>query len=248
MFKRYQSARTRSQPFAVPFAVIFLRPYLAQDRLTHCKDECSSAMKSAKSRRFGPPKKTLTAKGLALSENFGLRRLVLEDCVRHQFRGARLIGDGPTRPGSNLPFSPPGNSALRRPCLAERHHPPLFLIPKREPDAGEAFPECEPAADLFELGMVPQDLGKPVEGNAARQVMHVMHADIAGEPGKRRRQVVKGAAVQRCLGLAPVRGRLFCQIASFTSVLRPGTFFTCAALARISSNSPSARICQTGFQ
>ena len=39
--------------------------------------------------------------------------------------------------------------------------------------------------------MVPQDLGKPVEGNAARQVMHVMHADIAGEPGKRRRQVVK---------------------------------------------------------
>ena len=30
------------------------------------------------------PKKTLNAKGLALSENFGLRRLVLEDCVRHQ--------------------------------------------------------------------------------------------------------------------------------------------------------------------
>src|SRR5271166_5501732 len=81
----------------------------------------------------------------------------------------------------------PGNSAPRRPCLAERHHPPLLLIPKREPDAGEAVPETEPAADLFELGMVPQHLGKPVEGNAARQVMHVMHADVAGEPGKRRR-------------------------------------------------------------
>ena len=38
------------------------------------------------------------------------------------------------------------------------------------------------------------------------------------------------------------------QAASATSVLRPGTFFTCAALARISINSPSARICQTGCQ
>jgi len=52
------------------------------------------------------------------------------------------------------------------------------------------------------------------------------------------------------------------HVASFTSVLRPGTFFTCAAfhpsdeglslgtpaLARINANSPSERICQTGFQ
>ena len=49
--------------------------------------------------RFGPPKKTLSAKGLALSENFGLRRLVREDCVRHQavrtsgggFRGSEIV-------------------------------------------------------------------------------------------------------------------------------------------------------------
>ena len=38
------------------------------------------------------------------------------------------------------------------------------------------------------------------------------------------------------------------QVASFTSVLRPGTFLTCAALARTSANPPSARMCQTGFQ
>ena len=81
------SATKRQNPFAffcIYFAFILLRPYLAHDRLTHCKDECSSAMKSAKSRRVGPPKKTLNAKGLALSENLGLRRLVLEDCVRRQ--------------------------------------------------------------------------------------------------------------------------------------------------------------------
>ena len=38
------------------------------------------------------------------------------------------------------------------------------------------------------------------------------------------------------------------QTASLTSLLRPGTFFTCAAFARSSSKSPSERICQTGFQ
>ena len=51
-------------------------------------------MKSAKSRRFGPPKKHWLPKGLALSENFGLRRLVLEDCVRHQ--EVRASGGGST--------------------------------------------------------------------------------------------------------------------------------------------------------
>jgi len=33
-----------------------------------------------------------------------------------------------------------------------------------------------------------------------------------------------------------------------TSVLRPGTFLTCAAFASTNSNSPSERMCQTGFQ
>ena len=87
--KRQNRFAVLLQFFCSSFAFLLLRPYLAQDRLTHCKDECSSAMKSAKSRRVGPPKKTLTAKGLALSENFGLRRLVLEDCVRHQEPGAQ---------------------------------------------------------------------------------------------------------------------------------------------------------------
>jgi len=38
------------------------------------------------------------------------------------------------------------------------------------------------------------------------------------------------------------------HIASFMSVSRPGTFFRCAALATISSKSPSHRIFQTGIQ
>ena len=54
--------------------------------------------------------------------------------------------------------------------------------------------------------MIPQDLRKPIERNAARQVMHVMHADIAGEPTERRRQFVERATVQGRLGLAPFPG------------------------------------------
>src|SRR5262245_15241662 len=38
------------------------------------------------------------------------------------------------------------------------------------------------------------------------------------------------------------------HLASFTSVLRPGTFFTCAAFARTSSKPLSASTCHTGFQ
>ena len=38
------------------------------------------------------------------------------------------------------------------------------------------------------------------------------------------------------------------QVASFTSVLRPGTFLICAALAKISSNLPSLKMFHTGFQ
>src|SRR5262249_61646134 len=37
------------------------------------------------------------------------------------------------------------------------------------------------------------------------------------------------------------------HIASFTSLLRPGTFFTCVAFARMSAKRLS-RTCQTGFQ
>ena len=38
------------------------------------------------------------------------------------------------------------------------------------------------------------------------------------------------------------------HIASLTSVLRPGTFFTCAAFANTNANSPSSKMCHTGFQ
>jgi hypothetical protein len=80
------------------------------------------------------------------------------------------------------------DSAGRSQCLriAKGHHPLPVLIPQCEAHTGEAVPEIEPA-NLPQRGMIAQDLRKPIERNAARQVMHVMHADIAGEPTERRR-------------------------------------------------------------
>ncbi len=47
--------------------------------------------------------------------------------------------------------------------------------------------------------------------------------------------------------MRPCANRSAIQVASFTSVLRPGTFLMCAAFARTSWNF-SSRMCQTGFQ
>lgn len=100
---------------------------------------------------------------------------------------------------------PDSSGRSQCPRIAKGHHPLPVLIPQREAHAGEAVPEIEPA-NLPQRGMIPQDLRKPIERNAARQVMHVMHADIAGEPTERRRQFVERAAVQGRLGLAPFPG------------------------------------------
>jgi hypothetical protein len=48
--------------------------------------------------------------------------------------------------------------------------------------------------------------------------------------------------------ISPQANRSAIHIASFMSVLRPGTFLMCAAFATTSSNSPAARIFHTGIQ
>ena len=45
-----------------------------------------------------------------------------------------------------------------------------------------------------------------------------------------------------------VRQQIGQPVASLTSVLRPGTFLTCAAFANSNVNSPSPKMCHTGFQ
>jgi hypothetical protein len=47
----------------------------------------------------------------------------------------------------------------------------------------------------------------------------------------------------------PVRIHVIVTVAPLRAdVLRPGTFFTCAAFANTNANSPSSKMCHTGFQ
>src|SRR5271157_5941272 len=66
--KRQKSAGCHWVLLCAVMCCYFVRPYLAQDPLTHCKDEYFSATKAP----FWTPKKMLSAK-LALSAKFGLR-------------------------------------------------------------------------------------------------------------------------------------------------------------------------------
>jgi hypothetical protein len=56
-----------------------------------------------------------------------------------------------------------------------------------------------------------------------------------------------GPGGTRLARISPCANKSAIQVASLTSLLRPGTLRICAGLARRSSSSPS-RICHTGFQ
>jgi hypothetical protein len=70
---------------------------------------------------------------------------------------------------------------------------------------------------------------------------------LAGARAKARSAWVAGSGTK--LGrISPCASKSASQAASATSVLRPGTFLTRAALASTSVRSPSPSTCQTGFQ
>ncbi len=85
-----------------------------------------------------------------------------------------------------------------------------MLVPQHELDAAQALEKAD-AADVAQLGIVPEHLRQPVERHRARQMMHVVDADVSGEPPEHGRQLVVRAAVQRRMleipvfGLRPVR-------------------------------------------
>ena len=56
-----------------------------------------------------------------------------------------------------------------------------------------------------ELWMVAQHALQPIVGNAARQMMHVMDADVGGEPAENARQLIIRAAMQCGLVQGPCR-------------------------------------------
>ena len=106
-------------------------------------------------------------------------------------KGATLdfaMGPAPSRWGTGADALPPSLST-------EGQKPAPAFVPERQPDAGQAIAQRD-AADAGQLRMVFQDLGQAVVGDAARQMVHMVDADIAGEPAQRQRQVVMRGAVQ----------------------------------------------------
>ena len=79
------------------------------------------------------------------------------------------------------------------PHLAEGDEALFGFIPQGEAHAAQAFGERQ-ASNTFQLGISLQHLGQPEERDPARQMMQVMHADIAGEPSERLRQIVERAS------------------------------------------------------
>ena len=95
--------------------------------------------------------------------------------------------------------------ALARPGLAERDEAAGVLVPQHQLDAAQAF-ENSDAADVAQFGMIAQHLRQPVERHRARQMVHMVDADVSGEPAEHGGKLVVGAAVQRRVLEIPVFG------------------------------------------
>ena len=59
------------------------------------------------------------------------------------------------------------------------------FIPQDQPDAAEALHQREPA-HRAQLGMIAQHVAQPIERNAAREMVHVVHTNIGREPAQER--------------------------------------------------------------
>nr|WP_244516211.1 hypothetical protein [Halomonas daqiaonensis] len=59
----------------------------------------------------------------------------------------------------------------------------LRLVPQHQPHRFEALPQVD-APDMAQLGMVAQDFGQPVAGDATAEVVDMVNPDIGGEPAQ----------------------------------------------------------------
>ncbi len=91
-----------------------------------------------------------------------------------------------------------GEPRRSSPRFAERHQAALRLVPQRQTHAAKAFEQRHPA-NRAKFRMVAKHLRQPVIGDAAAEVMDVVHADIGREPAQQGGQIVMRTAVQRCL-------------------------------------------------
>jgi hypothetical protein len=87
--------------------------------------------------------------------------------------------------------------------LTKGNETPPTLVPKHEAHAAEALKQRKPG-DATKLLMVAKRPWQPVIGDAAAQVMYMVHADVCGEPSQDTGQIVMRTAVQGGLLKGPL--------------------------------------------
>ena len=132
-------------------------------------------MKRAKSRRFGPPKKHDLQKD---KRNFGLRRLVLEDCVRHHpvapnWRNLSAAGPSGTRWRWRLRLREGRRSSASAQSIAGAASE---SIPRRRHVLRPRAPPCDKALPSTEQGLIGSmsRRGKPYNDANADSFMKTM--------------------------------------------------------------------------
>jgi len=105
-------------------------------------------------------------------------------------------------PTTHIPYCP-RRPLPRLPRLSKRHQPSLRLIPQRQPHAAQAVGQRQPA-DVAQFRVVAQHAVQAVIGHPGAEVMHMVDADIGGEPAQQGRQVVMRTAEQGGLLRVPL--------------------------------------------
>src|SRR3954447_4301962 len=77
----------------------------------------------------------------------------------------------------------------------ECDHAPLLLIPQRVSQSAKAFERSE-AVDGGQLRIAAQHFRKPIKGDAAREMVNVVNADVGREPAQTSRYLEVRASVQ----------------------------------------------------
>jgi len=86
---------------------------------------------------------------------------------------------------------------------AETNESTRLFVPKREAQAFHAFAQRDPT-NVAQLGIIGQAFVKTIVGNAARQVVNMVAADIRREPAKRLGQVKIRTPAERSFVEVPV--------------------------------------------
>lgn len=94
--------------------------------------------------------------------------------------------------------------ALASQGVPERHQELPLLVPEGEPRAFQAVDKGE-ASGVAKLGILVKAFAQAIVRYLAADVMDVVEANMARQPVQHRRQIVEGAALQRCYMEIPIR-------------------------------------------